>query len=269
MAISISGTFDYVVEVPDAAPPWPARLRKPVISNGDGPASHRLVGHEPFLDIADAGLASTPQGIEPSALARDAHRSRLTLVARDTRRASSARASFHVDRDLGASLRPRDRLHLVRAGDGGLGISVLRDGKLIAAAGAVTEVPLDNDFEANIVSNMKPRAGSRRRPDQQKLAVEVKAAGAVHILAKGELQIGPFMVFMFDGPRVSRSGGSESVSITRIGLCDDAAARSTAMLLRAGVFDLVRPEPREAQDAPVELPSAGAPPAKRPWWRFW
>jgi hypothetical protein len=75
------------------------------------------------------------------------HREQLQLLCRVTLTATEKHAIassfwFNVDRELIAMLRGSDVLHISRTHRAGLGLSVLRDGQLIAAAGAVMHVPL-------------------------------------------------------------------------------------------------------------------------------
>jgi len=67
--------------------------------------------------------------------------SRLTLRASSGDRANVAGFSFCVDQAFTRSWRAGDVLHVARTGCAGLGVSVLRGSRLIAAIGAVTAVP--------------------------------------------------------------------------------------------------------------------------------
>ena len=70
--------------------------------------------------------------------------SRLTLRANGKDRATVATFSFCIDRSLLNAFCPGDTLHLVRTGCGGLGLSLIREGRLIVAIGAVNAVPQEN-----------------------------------------------------------------------------------------------------------------------------
>jgi hypothetical protein len=66
----------------------------------------------------------------------------VTLTVTEKKHAIASSFSFNVDRELIAMLRPNDVLYISRTHCAGLGLSILRDGELVAAAGAVTCVPL-------------------------------------------------------------------------------------------------------------------------------
>jgi hypothetical protein len=141
------GTFDYVTTVPknsaDSSSEWEVRLRSPVKQTGSAVSDRRLVGYAPRLQITDVGLTPDPGPQRPSVM-----RSRLTLTAASSQDATVSAISLHVDRDLISLLQPGDDLHMARTSCAGLGLSMLRRGRLLAALGAVTAVPLGDDFQA-------------------------------------------------------------------------------------------------------------------------
>jgi hypothetical protein len=61
-----------------------------------------------------------------------------------------AEASFYIDKTLTDCTKTENQMHLARDAFCGLGFSVPRDGKLVAAAGALTAVPLGNSVEVGI-----------------------------------------------------------------------------------------------------------------------
>jgi hypothetical protein len=67
---------------------------------------------------------------------------RITLTASEKKHAIASSFSFNVDRELIGMLRGDDVLNISRTHCAGLGLSILRDGELVAAAGAVMHVPL-------------------------------------------------------------------------------------------------------------------------------
>ena len=75
-------------------------------------------------------------------------RERLVLVAQHTRESTVRNVSFPVGRAVPLAARPGDRLYVVRTGSGGIGLSLLRQEKLVLAIGAVAEVPLGPGVEA-------------------------------------------------------------------------------------------------------------------------
>lgn len=209
------GTFDYVSLVPDPedrSKPWPVRLREPVELSGDSLFDSRLVGIAPMLKMSDSGLtpdadmvSATTGLVRPNVL-----RTQLKLIASKRDRAHVSAASFHLDEALISVLQPRDVLNMTRTPCGGLGVSVIRDGLLVVAAGAVTAVPLGPEFEARIA------ADDFEFPE---LSAEVKVGSLTYDVWKGH----DFL------PGVP--GNDECLSISLNGVCPAAAAQSSAILL--------------------------------------
>jgi hypothetical protein len=135
MVMSVVGTFDYefvvLAEEPSACRRIPGTCRE----NLDNGERGRLVGHAPLLETIECQ--------------REAWQlyARVTLRAARRTHATVASASFLVDRQLTSALRGGDRLHIIRTHVAGLGLSILRDGQLVAA-GDVTSVPLGRDVRA-------------------------------------------------------------------------------------------------------------------------
>lgn len=154
-----AGTFDYVTTVPEKPAgslcEWEVRLRYPVKQTGSDISDRRLVGYSPCLQITDAGLTPDPGPRRPSVMRR-----RLTLTAASPKDATVSAISFHVDRDLISLLEPGDDLHMSRTKCAGLGLSILRRGKLLAAVGAVTAVPLGDDFQAHLPFRLLEKASA-------------------------------------------------------------------------------------------------------------
>ncbi len=237
MAISPSGRFRYVVVVPDGAPDssrdWPVTsfdAREPV---GNHNADERLVGLTPTLRITNAGLTPNPSPARPRVL-----RSRLTLTARTSHLAAVAGASFCVDKAIVGTLQPGDHLHMVRTGCGGLGVSVVRDDRLVAAAGAVTHLPLGNDVHARIPYDLVDEASAvfaKRDPGFHlpEYPVEFQVGEQVHIRpssgAYGTMM--PYRLVFFHGYREGIPGQDECAAIWHPDRCPDVAASATAQLL--------------------------------------
>ncbi len=238
------GTFDYVTLVPDAPNtdlcPWDVRLRDPIKRKGDDISYSRLVGLSPRLQIVDAGL--TPDSeidgskwlVPPKVL-----RSRITLIASERRHATASSVSFYLDRGLIAALRPHDVLHLVRTYSCGLGISVIRDGQLVVAIGAVTAVPLGRNVEARIPWDLAEEAEAIYRqhdPDFEfpELPVEVTVGNQRRVLFGGTRQMDQYGVFMIHGRFPVEDGADESLAISSIGACSEVAANASTMLLDSG-----------------------------------
>jgi hypothetical protein len=223
MVISREGTFDYVFKI-SSTPLGRTQgsVREPVPRD-----QRRLVGHAPILVSGDYQR-------EPWQLY-----ARITLAASD-RRALASVVSFSVDRALLKALRTGDVLHLNRTGCGGMGLSILRDNHLVAAAGAITHVPLGADVSARAPSDLTQQAEAvfQTRDPQYHLQdqpIELTIQGETRILHIGRPQMGPYEVFMRHGFMRGIPGTDESVSIERRGVCPDTAAHTTAQLLAEGV----------------------------------
>lgn len=231
------GTFDYVTTVPekpaDSLSGWEVRLRDPVKQTGSDVSDRRLVGYSPCLRITDAGLTPNPGPRRPSVM-----RSRLTLTAASPKYATISAIAFHVDRDLISLLQPGDDLHMIRTRCAGLGLSIVRCGKLLAAVGAVTAVPLGEDFQAHLPSGLVEKAASVFAKADPESEFRGKPIVFVHkkrrrILFHGSCQLGPYAVFMWHGFLPGMPGTNESAAICEASRQVPAFASLSAQLLEA------------------------------------
>jgi len=127
------GTFRYFTIVSSGAAqasPWVMESSETFVPTGSHLTDNRLVGWNPLLFIGDAGLTPNPGPSCPAVL-----RSELRFVSQDEKYAEISSASYYVDRVLTNAMRPGDVFHMARSECGGLGVSALREGKLIFAAG--------------------------------------------------------------------------------------------------------------------------------------
>jgi hypothetical protein len=149
--ISPSGTFDYLVIIPEARNDGGfecrAETRGPVVRKGSNSAGAKLVGFSPQVRVTDAGSQSDP-GLRPPWSLRK--RSQITLIATARDQAFVAEASFYIDKTFTDRAEAGDQMHLSRDQGCGLAFSLIRSGKLVAAAGALAAVPLGNGVEARI-----------------------------------------------------------------------------------------------------------------------
>jgi hypothetical protein len=213
-----SGLFEYAIEVPAggrASSPWVARLLTPV-----APLEQRLVGHAPTVELID--FEERP-GVQ---------RTRITLTAPDSVSATAREVSFAVDRGFATMMKPQDMVHVVRNGGGGLGISVLRQGLLVGAAGAVTSVPLGSAITVRRPIDLERQAEAifRTRDHEYRMSecpVEVTTETATHLLHRARRTIGRYEVFVEHGFVETL----ECVALTLMGVCPDCAATLTALLL--------------------------------------
>jgi hypothetical protein len=214
-------------------------------------------GHEPSLEITDAGLtrnAGWHRGVwRPSVL-----RSRFRL------RCHERSLCFHVDKSLASVLRSGDFLHVARTAAGGLALAVLRDHQLVVAVGAVTAVPLGADIQARLVperwnealARLMPAPGVRnwnpRKEHRHEWPVEIQIAEEIGLFFRTNCQVGPYQVFIEHGFCVRRDGvwswltgtsarmaaqglpgTDECVALVRLGECSTTGASASALLLSA------------------------------------
>lgn len=212
------GSFCYVVDVPErgrAALPWAARSAAPVDRT-----ERRLVGHAPKVEIVDFD-------VRPGVA-----RARVTLTAAEPADAEAWEASFAVDRGFVNMLRPHDLMHIARSCHGGLGVSVLRQGLLVAAAGAVGSVPLGPSVIVRRPSELVRQAREifcARDPQYEmwECPIEVTTETGTRLLHRGQHDLGGYEVFVVHGFVLGR----ECVAITLPRVCFDCAATLTAPIL--------------------------------------
>lgn len=238
MAIPLCGTFDYLVRVPEeglAGLPWRAELATPVTLRGNASADDRLVGYSPALTIEDVGI--TP-AIEDSWLRRATPRvlrSRISLLAETRLHAHVSSAGFHVDQSLVSALRPGDQLYLTRTGCGGLALSILKDAELIAAAGAVSAVPLGQTVRIGTPEVVTEAEALFRKYDPrfefQELPLEVVVGNERCIVFSSKPRMQSYNIFVQHGVYPGLFGRSECVAISRRGSCPEVGAIASAQLM--------------------------------------
>ena len=256
MAIPICGTFQYVATVPDSGDdptPWKVRLRTPIELTGDDLRDDRLVGHAPMLEISDAGITTdvrlsrftgTPS---PRVL-----RSRITLTAAERRYARVASVAFHVDRALTMALLPGDMLYMARTACGGLALSIIRDGQLVAAAGAASAVPLGEVVHVQIpIDAVREAEAVFRRHDSEfefrELPVEIRLGEHTRLLYCGRPRLQSYEIFVEHGFYRGLPGTNECMAVSLIGTCPDVAAIASAQLLDfPDALEMERWSPQEA-----------------------
>ena len=234
-----SCTFDYVVTVPErygeGSYPWAVQCRKPIESIGHHLSDDRLVGLSPEFRITEGGLA--PKSAFGGSLSVNSvvSCSRLILTRASTN-APVACVSFLVPEGLTRRLQARDTIHLVRTSIGGLGISVLREGQLVVAAGAVMSLPLGHGIEVSIPRHLIRAAEAKfREVDPQfkfhELPVEIRIRDERRVMFRGWPQMGHFKVFVKHGFIPGIPGTHECIGISAIGACPEMVASGAALLL--------------------------------------
>jgi hypothetical protein len=252
MAIPRAGTFEYVGVVPDRqgqySGEWELRDESGAeASTGADRLCHdRLVGLRPSLQITDLGMTPDVRASPFTGHSRPkVLLSRLTLRAATNERASVAAFSFCVDQALTRSWRVGDVLHVARTSGGGLGLSVVRGNRVIAAIGAVTAVPngeLTIRFPseaireaARVFSRLDPRFKFRELP------IEIRLGAETLVLYSGRPRIGEYEVFVEHGCYPGFPWVSECAAVSLVGSCPDTAAIASAQLLEySDLSEMVR-----------------------------
>ena len=124
-----SGTFEYEAEfTKESLSDSDIVLYGSYLSGGylNGEKIDRLLGHNPKIRF---------------------WRGRVVLIAQQEDNSEVRNASFTIGDAVPLAARPGDRLYLVRDYSGGIGLSLLRQGRLVLALGVVTEVPLGKDIQ--------------------------------------------------------------------------------------------------------------------------
>ena len=180
--ISSAETFLYFAIVPTRPDDTPARWRLRSAEHIDAVPIAMPFGREPTLVISDQAPPTNAGPERPWVL-----RSRFTLSGSDWT------AYFHVDRSLTSELCAGDVIHVARSERGGLGLSVLRNDRLVVAVGAVTAVPLGEDVSVRIAPErydealtlVEPPDGTRNwNPSQRyrdEWPVEIPIDGTTHL----------------------------------------------------------------------------------------
>ncbi len=207
MVMPPCGTFDYFVVVPDqpreCSDPWriQAQVREPVQVTGEPLADSRLVGLCPTLEVT-GGLVAL----------RAPHRQHAQVAA----------ASFEVDPALPSVFLPEDVLHLVRTRTADLAVSVIRQGELVVAIGAVSTVPLGRAVK---ISSM---------PFTTTDSVDVTVQEEMRRLQTGDrIQFAGYDVFVERCFVEGTPGQYECLSVALVSSCSpDVAIRSARLWAR-------------------------------------
>jgi len=143
--------------------------------------------------------------------------------------------SFSLDRELVAMLRPGDAVHVVRNIDAAIGLSVLRNDRLVAAVGAITSVPLGRGVSARVASDIAQEmeaAAQRHDPGftLREIPLFVEVDQHHRILMDGG-RVGVYEVFSVRRFAVGRPNHPECAAMFQPGVCPDTAAQTSAQLM--------------------------------------
>lgn len=145
---------------------------------------------------------------------------------------------FHLDRRMTTRLCAGDVVHIRTTHCGGLGISIVRHGELLAAAGAVCSVPLGRHVIARHPAGLFDEALAvirRRYSDFEwhETPVEVTAGDASRLLLRARTTVGDYEVYVVHGHLNGIPGTDASLAISRVGSGLEVAANTTALLLNS------------------------------------
>jgi hypothetical protein len=235
MAMPLAGTFDYVAVVPersrDAGFECRGESRERIAISGNRLRDFRLVGTAPLIRFSDAGLTPDAGPQRPWVM-----RSRITIKASARNDASVGEASFHIDKALTSCMWTGDEIHLTRTTCGGVGLSIIRRGELVAAAGAVTAVPLGSTVRATIPLDLIARAETvfcELDPvfEFSELPLAITVNGSASILFRGGRPLESYHLSVVHGFLQGIPGTSECAAIYDARTCPDVAAHASAMLM--------------------------------------
>jgi len=236
MVIPPCGTFDYVAVVPDAiedgAFECVAESREAVPTTGNRLVDSRPVGLAPLLRVTDASHPIETHGGRPEAM-----RSRVTLIARTAQQAMVSTLSFHLSKRLTMRLAPGDVISLAATGCGGLGISVVRSGRLVVAAGAVCAVPLGDGVSIRMPRDLLDGATaifSAHDPEfefpERPLEFAVGTSRAI-LFSGRRRELGPYDIELLHGFVPGVPGTDECAAIAHREACSLYAAVTSATWL--------------------------------------
>lgn len=197
--IPLSGTFDYEAEFTTES----FRDSDVVLYGTDRRGQNRdcLVGLNPMIRFWN---------------------NRVVIVAHEKSKATCRNISFSFGDPISHSARPGDRLYLVRTGSGAIGLSVLRQQRLILAVGAVTAVPLGRDLQ--IVRGSASQDSWDPRTDTW---LEFRAESEQLILIDREVrEIGDYQIYIEHRWEYGAPGTDECVSVC---VADNSALKIAAM----------------------------------------
>lgn len=238
MALSASGTFDYVVKVrvengPDSFP-WLLELGEQIEPRGNAIWDDRLVGYSPLLRISDGGVIADSFGLRD-----EVHLSRFTLSAMNRKNASAREVWFHVDRKLTLLIEAEDELRLTHSCMWGTGLTLLRREKLVFAVGAINGQKLGSGIRIQHPENARERIQRFERvphEDRRKqpllLPLEIYVGEEMRSIYAGREEMGNYGIWVEGGTDYSFPSGDAYAAIWAKGLCDEWCAIASAMMLR-------------------------------------
>ena len=145
-----SGTFEYEAEFTSDSFRDSETVLQGIAKNTE---MDRLVGHSPMIRFWN---------------------DRLVLVASEKLHSRLRNASFWIGDSVPLAARPGDRLHLIRTGCGGIGLSLLREERLVLAIGAARSVPLGANINVIVGPERQKIFDARRGETWLEFKIESK-----------------------------------------------------------------------------------------------
>jgi len=227
MVMPLCGTFRYAGVVPGTkaareSGQWQLEDDSGAAPLGEQPASTDDADLHPLRDNRLVGLRPTLR-----ISGRD-----LVLEASGRLRSQMRSASLELDPSFIESFQDGDALTLIRTGTADIGVSIVRGGHLMAAAGAVTVIPLG----AEVAVRGGPEVDSSAYRSERRLGhdtwVDVSVSGEVRRLRAGEsTTIGEHSFSAVRCFQDGMPGTYECLAITFREVCPHEAALSSAKLL--------------------------------------
>ena len=213
MVMPPCGTFRYAGVIPaNPAAGWYLENQESIDTEDRGPLFvNRLVGLSPKVKISGGWV---------------------TLTASGRRRSQAASIAFQLGSGFTQWFQSNDILNVVRTATADIGVSLLRAGNLIAAAGAVTQVPLGEAISVHGGSNPDLRDhafGLFSRAVDTWLDISF-GSQTLRLRAGPEIIIGDYSVSVLHCFRFGIPGKYESVAISRVGTGHESSVRASEYL---------------------------------------
>jgi hypothetical protein len=238
MALPPAGTFHYIATVPtdtgQGSFPWPTQLFESIAPIGESLFDDRLVGYAPLLRISEGEEIPDPTGLRTTMT-----QSRLTLRASSQKNATFFDVSFYVDRELTTLLQPGDLLHLSHSCMWGTGLSLLREGQLVFAVGAILGMPLGKNIRVKLpddaldqVERFHSVPFSILGKQPLLIPIEIRVGKEMRSILAGKAELGEYEIWVEGGRDYSYPSGDTFAAISEKELCNSLPAVASAMLLK-------------------------------------
>jgi hypothetical protein len=157
---------------------------------------------------------------------------RLVLVASEKLHSRLRNASFWIGDSVPLAACPGDRLHLIRTGCGGIGLSLLREKRLILAIGAVRAVPLGANIDVIVGPERQDIFDAHRVETWLEFKIESKT---LILRNRGLTTIGDYQIYIERRWEDGIPGTDECVSMCAANSAEvNVAAIRSAVLLGNG-----------------------------------